>query len=60
MANASILEAFEGESLVHVVDLGMTMGLAHGQQWRKLIDSRRGPCSAAFASLVSLLQLITH
>ncbi|XP_010932712.1 GRAS family protein RAD1 [Elaeis guineensis] len=39
VANASILEAFEGENLVHVVDLGMTMGLPHGHQWRKLIDS---------------------
>ncbi|XP_008799986.2 GRAS family protein RAD1-like [Phoenix dactylifera] len=46
VANASILEAFEGENLVHVVDLGMTLGLPHGHQWRKLIDSladRTGP-----------------
>ncbi|KAJ6840987.1 DELLA protein GAI1-like [Iris pallida] len=39
VANASILEAFEGESMVHVVDLGMTLSLPHGHQWRKLIDS---------------------
>ncbi|GMY26424.1 GRAS family protein RAD1-like [Fagus crenata] len=39
LANASILEAFEGESSVHVVDLGMTLGLPHGHQWRKLIHS---------------------
>ncbi|KAF4348986.1 hypothetical protein G4B88_025286 [Cannabis sativa] len=39
VANASILEAFEGESYVHVVDLGMTLGLAHGEQWRALIQS---------------------
>uniref|UniRef100_A0A453G3M8 Uncharacterized protein n=1 Tax=Aegilops tauschii subsp. strangulata TaxID=200361 RepID=A0A453G3M8_AEGTS len=34
VANASILEAFDGESNVHVVDLGMTMGLNRGHQWR--------------------------
>ncbi|WOL03676.1 hypothetical protein Cni_G12396 [Canna indica] len=39
VANTSILEALEGESLVHVVDLGMTQGLPHGHQWRKLLDS---------------------
>ncbi|KAK2971357.1 hypothetical protein RJ640_030323 [Escallonia rubra] len=39
VANASILEAFEGENLVHVVDLGMTLGLPHGHQWRGLIHS---------------------
>ncbi|KAI4384175.1 hypothetical protein MLD38_002363 [Melastoma candidum] len=39
VANEAILEAFEGESSVHVVDLGMTMGLSHGHQWRSLIDS---------------------
>ncbi|KAH7570426.1 hypothetical protein ACOSP7_018556 [Xanthoceras sorbifolium] len=39
VANASILEAFEGESLVHVVDLGMTLGLPHGHQWRSLMHS---------------------
>ena len=33
------MEAFEGESSVHVVDLGMTLGLPHGHQWRKLIHS---------------------
>lgn len=39
VANSAILEAFEGESLVHIVDLGMTLGLAHGHQWRKLLQS---------------------
>ncbi|KAJ4710928.1 Transcription factor GRAS [Melia azedarach] len=39
IANASILEAFEGESLVHVVDLGMTLGLPLGHQWRNLMHS---------------------
>lgn len=39
VANSSILEAFEGESFVHVVDLGMTLGLPRGQQWRRLIES---------------------
>ncbi|PON85303.1 GRAS transcription factor [Trema orientale] len=39
VANASILEAFEEESFVHVVDLGMTLGLPHGHQWRALIQS---------------------
>lgn len=39
VANSSILEAFEGESYVHVVDLGMTLGLPHGDQWRGLIES---------------------
>ncbi|OMP02454.1 Transcription factor GRAS [Corchorus olitorius] len=39
VANLSILEAFEGESFVHVVDLGMTLGLPHGHQWRHLIQS---------------------
>lgn len=39
VANASILEAFEGESLVHVVDLGMTLGLPHGRQWHSLMQS---------------------
>ncbi|KAL6193202.1 hypothetical protein ACLB2K_034286 [Fragaria x ananassa] len=39
VANTSILEAFEGESSVHVIDLGMTLGLLHGYQWRNLIDS---------------------
>ncbi|CAN6550869.1 unnamed protein product [Malus baccata var. baccata] len=38
VANASILEAFEGGSSVHVIDLGMTLGLQHGYQWRDLID----------------------
>ncbi|KAB2067927.1 hypothetical protein ES319_A09G261400v1 [Gossypium barbadense] len=39
VANLAILEAFEGESLVHVVDLGMTLGLPQGHQWRHLIQS---------------------
>jgi hypothetical protein len=39
VANATILEAFEGESFFHVVDLGMTLGLQHGQQWLTLIHS---------------------
>ncbi|KAK3162758.1 hypothetical protein QOZ80_1BG0093380 [Eleusine coracana subsp. coracana] len=38
VANACILDAFEGERNVHVVDLGMTMGLARGHQWRALLD----------------------
>lgn len=46
VANSAILEAFEGERLVHVVDLGMTLGLPHGHQWHNLIRSlakRPGP-----------------
>ncbi|XP_057767466.1 GRAS family protein RAD1-like [Salvia miltiorrhiza] len=46
VANAAILEAFEGERLVHVVDLGMTLGLPQGHQWQNLIHSlakRPGP-----------------
>ncbi|XP_058096283.1 GRAS family protein RAD1-like [Magnolia sinica] len=39
VANSLILEAFEGESMVHVVDLGMTLGLPQGHQWRRLISS---------------------
>ncbi|XVF02653.1 hypothetical protein REPUB_Repub04eG0192900 [Reevesia pubescens] len=39
IANESILEAFEGESFVHVVDLGMTIGLPRGHQWRNLMQS---------------------
>ncbi|KAK9090218.1 hypothetical protein Sjap_023395 [Stephania japonica] len=39
VANTLIMEAFEGESLVHVIDLGMSLGLLHGHQWRKLIYS---------------------
>ncbi|KAH7549756.1 hypothetical protein JRO89_XS13G0077400 [Xanthoceras sorbifolium] len=39
IANSSILEAFEGKSFVHVVDLGMTLGLPRGHQWRHLIQS---------------------
>ena len=37
VANETILEAFEGESFFHVVDLGMTLGLAHGHQWRAIL-----------------------
>ncbi|RYR29694.1 hypothetical protein Ahy_B01g054160 isoform C [Arachis hypogaea] len=47
VANSAIVEAFEGESLVHVVDLGMSLGLSHGHQWRGLIQSlanRSGAC----------------
>ncbi|KAG6686318.1 hypothetical protein I3842_11G011000 [Carya illinoinensis] len=39
VANATILEAFEGKSILHVVDLGMTLGLAHGHQWCAMIPS---------------------
>ncbi|GLU12752.1 hypothetical protein SLE2022_294110 [Rubroshorea leprosula] len=39
IANSSILEVFEGEKFVHVVDLGMTLGLPHGHQWHRLIQS---------------------
>ncbi|KAK9054569.1 hypothetical protein SSX86_025648 [Deinandra increscens subsp. villosa] len=39
VANLTILEAFEGESFVHVVDLGMTLGLPHGHQWRRLLET---------------------
>lgn len=42
VANTSILEAFEGESYVHVVDLGMSLGLPSGYQWRRLIQSLAG------------------
>ncbi|KAK6930886.1 Transcription factor GRAS [Dillenia turbinata] len=39
VANASILEAFEGESSVHIIDLGMSLGLRHGHQWRQLMQT---------------------
>ena len=39
VANALILEAFEEETCVHVVDLGMSLGQPHGHQWRRLIQS---------------------
>lgn len=55
VANSSILEAFEGERLVHVVDLGMTLGLPYGPQWRALIRAladRRGP--AAFLRITAV------
>ncbi|CAI0425759.1 unnamed protein product [Linum tenue] len=42
VANASILEALEGESSIHVVDLGMTLGLPCGQQWQNLMHSIAG------------------
>ncbi|PWA87363.1 transcription factor GRAS [Artemisia annua] len=38
IANLTILEAFEGENYVHVVDLGMTLGLQQGHQWRELVQ----------------------
>lgn len=38
VANAAIMEAFEEENdSVHVVDLGMSLGLPHGHQWRDLL-----------------------
>ncbi|OWM76171.1 hypothetical protein CDL15_Pgr009817 [Punica granatum] len=39
VANASVMEAFEGESSVHVIDLGMTLGLPCGHQWWNLMHS---------------------
>ncbi|CAL1413446.1 unnamed protein product [Linum trigynum] len=42
VANTSILEALEGESSIHVVDLGMTLGLPCGQQWQNLMHSIAG------------------
>ncbi|GMJ09687.1 hypothetical protein HRI_004637900 [Hibiscus trionum] len=39
VANESILEAFEGESYVHVVDLGMTLCMRRSHQWRNLMQS---------------------
>ncbi|KAI3727025.1 hypothetical protein L1987_66833 [Smallanthus sonchifolius] len=39
VANLTILEVLEGESFVHVVDLGMTLGLPHGHQWCGLLKS---------------------
>lgn len=48
VANFAILEAFEGESnAVHVVDLGMSLGLPHGHQWRRLIQSLANLSDAA-------------
>ncbi|XP_071731735.1 GRAS family protein RAD1-like [Rutidosis leptorrhynchoides] len=47
VANLTILEAFEGESFVHVVDLGLTLGLPHGHQWRDLIDNLANNVSQA-------------
>uniref|UniRef100_A0A1D1Y006 DELLA protein RGL2 n=1 Tax=Anthurium amnicola TaxID=1678845 RepID=A0A1D1Y006_9ARAE len=38
VANGSIMEALEGESYVHVVDLGLSQGLPAGDQWRQLVD----------------------
>ncbi|KAI3504556.1 hypothetical protein L1887_26122 [Cichorium endivia] len=70
VANLSILEAFEGENYVHVVDLGLTLGLQHGYQWRALIESlatqtptpRRlritavGPCVNQFVTIGNELE----
>ncbi|XP_038878913.1 GRAS family protein RAD1-like [Benincasa hispida] len=39
VANSSILEVFEGENSVHVLDLGMAFGLPYGHQWHSLIKS---------------------
>lgn len=39
VANASILEAIEGESSVHILDLGMNLGSPQRQQWRGLMHS---------------------
>lgn len=57
VANSAILEAFEGERLVHVVDLGMTLGLPHGHQWQNLIHSlakRPGPTPRLRVTAVGL------
>lgn len=57
VANETILEAFEGECFLHVVDLGMKLGLAHGHQWLALINSlaNRGdhqpPCHLRITSV---------
>lgn len=47
VANASILEAFEGETNVHVLDLGMTLGLDRAHQWRALLDGLAARAGAA-------------
>ncbi|KAL4584820.1 hypothetical protein LXL04_009430 [Taraxacum kok-saghyz] len=76
VANVTILEAFEGESFVHVVDLGLTLGLPHGHQWRGLIESlsnqpagqcpRRvritavGPCANRFHLIGDELETYAH
>ncbi|KAI3820682.1 hypothetical protein L1987_08230 [Smallanthus sonchifolius] len=39
IANTTILEVFEEEKYVHIVDLTMTLGLQQGHQWRGLIKS---------------------
>ncbi|KAK1295263.1 DELLA protein GAI [Acorus calamus] len=39
VANESMLEVLAGESSAHVVDLGMSLGLPMGHQWRDLIQS---------------------
>ncbi|KDP26739.1 hypothetical protein JCGZ_17897 [Jatropha curcas] len=46
VANVTILEAFEGESSIHVIDLGMSLGLPQGQQWRNLIHRLANNSSA--------------
>ncbi|KAK1318374.1 DELLA protein GAI1 [Acorus calamus] len=46
VANESMLEVLAGESSAHVVDLGMSLGLPMGHQWRDLIQrlvDRPGP-----------------
>ncbi|MFS7971609.1 putative transcription factor GRAS family [Helianthus anomalus] len=75
VANLTILEAFEGENFVHVVDLGMTLGLPHGRQWRSLLESlanhhgqslRRiritavGPCVNRFHIIGDELEAYAH
>ncbi|KAF7833949.1 DELLA protein RGL1-like [Senna tora] len=39
VGNSTILEAFEGHTFLHVLDLGMSLGLYHGHQWRGLIQT---------------------
>lgn len=51
VAKAAILEAFEGESSVHVVDLCMNLGSLQGQPWRNLMHSlarRKGKPPSSF------------
>ncbi|KAI3785841.1 hypothetical protein L1987_44967 [Smallanthus sonchifolius] len=75
VANLTILEVLEGESFVHVVDLGMTLGLPHGHQWRGLLESlanhhrqslRRiritavGPCVNRFHVIGDELEAYAH
>ncbi|KAK1433894.1 hypothetical protein QVD17_10812 [Tagetes erecta] len=75
VANLTILEVFEGENFVHVVDLGMTLGLPHGRQWQWLLESlanhhgqslRRiritavGPCVNQFHVIGDELEAYAH